>query len=288
MTELRDRTPTPAPAPSQAPANPGANPGADEADPLHNLYRMSRTAGLGSGDYVAINNTAIAALVLGLASATALLWPVGLVVAGAAIVVGVLAMIQIRSSNGTQTGIGIAAGGILLALVLGGATAGKMLLSAAQHRRDEAKISELVKRLNDLIVAKQYGQAYQTLFSDSFKQTFTEAEFTRRWEQNLPVMGEIRSIDWGKTAEIAEIRGTGEKRAVASSSVKFARFPDPATQPMGFVFHDGEWVIDQISQLFDPPKGSKGAGDNEPMPNPLDPQGPVFDIPGAKNPGSVR
>src|SRR4051794_26864016 len=156
MTELRDRTSTPA-APSQAPAS-GTGTGG-EADPLHNLYRMSRTAGLGSGDYVAINNTAIAALLLGVASTLSLLWPAALVVAAAAIVCGILALIQISSSNGTQSGRALAALGILLALALGGVTGVKMVAASAQHRRDEAKIGELVKRLNDLIVAKQYGQA---------------------------------------------------------------------------------------------------------------------------------
>src|SRR5687768_9014661 len=149
MTELRDRTQTAA-TPQPVAGEPA---GGGEPDPLHNLYRMSRTAGLGSGDYVAINNTAIAALLLGLASALALLWPAALVVAAAAIVCGVVALLQIRSSNGTQTGRAFAVLGILLGLALGGATAGKIVMRRVEHRRDEAKIGELVKQLNDLIVA---------------------------------------------------------------------------------------------------------------------------------------
>jgi hypothetical protein len=274
MTELRDRTP---PATTSQPAAP--NPGTGEADPLHNLYRMSRTAGLGSGDYVAINNTAIAALLLGLASTFALLWPAALVVAAAAVVCGILALIQIRSSNGTETGRTFAILGMLLGIGLGGATAGKMMLRGFEHRRDEGKIDELVKQLNDKIVAKQYGQAYQTLFSDNFKQTFTEAEFTRRWEANIPMMGEVQAIGWGRRAEIDTVRGTGEKRGVASSTIKFAKFPDVATQPISLLYHDGEWVIDGIAQIFDKPKGGADSS-NDSAPNPLDPQGPIFKIPG--------
>src|SRR3954447_25417468 len=107
MTELRDRTPTPT-TPSQGPAASGAAGTSGEADPLHNLYRMSRTAGLGSGDYVAINNTSILALILGLAGVLSMLYPLLLIVSAAAVVCGVFAFVQIRSSNGTQTGRGFA------------------------------------------------------------------------------------------------------------------------------------------------------------------------------------
>src|SRR5688572_26011279 len=99
MTELRN--PTSSQTSSTATASKSVS---AEADPLHNLYRMSRTAGLGSGDYVAVNNTSVLALLLSLASLLSLLSPWVLVVCVAAIVCGVLALKQIRSSNGTQTG----------------------------------------------------------------------------------------------------------------------------------------------------------------------------------------
>jgi hypothetical protein len=278
MTELRDRTQPPA-----TPQPAATDPGAGAADPLHNLYRMSRTAGLGSGDYVAINNTAIVALLLGLASTFALLWPAALVVAAGAVVCGILALIQIRSSNGTETGRTFAILGILLGIGLGGAAGGKIVLRGFEHRRDEAKIDELVKQLNDKIVARQYGQAYQTLFSEDFKKAFSEAEFSRRWESHIPMMGDVESINWGKRAEIETVRATGEKRGIASSIIKFKKFPDVATQPITLLYHDGEWVIDGISQIFDKPKPG-GADSNDSAPNPLDPQGPIFKIPGTEGP----
>src|SRR3954471_20757728 len=107
MTELRDSTSTTAANP-----RPAGDPAPDAADPLHNLYRMSRTAGLGSGDYVAINNTAILSLILGLAGVLSVLYPLLLVVSAAALVCGILALVQIRSSNGTQSGRAFAALGI--------------------------------------------------------------------------------------------------------------------------------------------------------------------------------
>src|SRR5687768_5111201 len=108
MTDLRDK-----PA-LQAAGSTGAATADPAPDPLHNLYRMSRTAGLGSGEYVAINNTSVIAFLMGVASVLALLNPFLLVFAVVAVVLGVMALIQIRSSNGTQTGRAFAIAGILL------------------------------------------------------------------------------------------------------------------------------------------------------------------------------
>jgi hypothetical protein len=279
MTDLRERTPTATTASGAAAGAPG------DADPLHNLYRMSRTAGLGSGDYVAINNTSIVALLLGLASSLALLFPSAIVVGAAAVVCGIIALVQIRSSNGTETGRVFAALGILLGLGLAGAAAGKLVIANVQHRRDEAAIGQVIKQLSDHIVAKRYSEAYQTLFSDNFKGAFNEAEFARRWEAHIPVLGEIQSIGWGGRAEIQDVRATGERRAVVSSSAKFSKFPDSATQPIGLVYHEGEWMIDSIAQLFERAKPGGGPEDEQQQPNPAQPQGPAFSIPGTGNPG---
>ena len=169
MTDLRERTPTATTPPGRRHLR---RPG-DAADPLHSLYRMSRTAGLGSGDYVAINNTSIVAMLLGLASSLALLFPTAIVVGAAAVVCGILALVQIRSSNGTETGRVFAVLGILLGLALGGRAAAKLVIANVQHRRDEAAIGQVIKQLNDHIVAKHYAEAYQSLFSDNFKGPLT-------------------------------------------------------------------------------------------------------------------
>jgi hypothetical protein len=97
------------------------------------------------------------------------------------------------------------------------------------------------------------------------------------------MMGDVESISWGKRAEIETVRATGEKRGIASSIIKFKKFPDVATQPITLLYHDGEWVIDGISQIFDKPKPG-GADSNDSAPNPLDPQGPIFKIPGTEGP----
>jgi hypothetical protein len=243
MTDFREPT-----ASSVTPTGAAVSPSSGDA--LHNLYRMSRTAGLGSGDYVAINNTSILALLLGLASLLAILFPLMAVIPVLAVVVGVMALVQIRSSNGTQSGRVFATLGILLGIVLGGATIGKMVMAGVQERRDEAAIDGVIKRLSDFIVAKQYSQAYQTLFSEDFKKNISEKDFETRWESFVPAVGNVVSIGWGGRAEFVHIKETGITRAIATGTMKFEKF-DNAQQPFVFVNRDGEWVIDEVKQLFD-------------------------------------
>src|SRR5215212_4817149 len=92
-----------------------STPRAADDDPLAHLHKMSTTAGLGSGDYVAVNGTAVFALLVGLASALALMSEVLLILPLVAIVASVMAWQQIRNSNGTQTGKGLAIAAMVLA-----------------------------------------------------------------------------------------------------------------------------------------------------------------------------
>src|SRR6478736_4490875 len=92
-------------------------------DPLASLHKMSTTAGLGSGDYVAINPVAIFAIIMGVASALALFEETILLLLPAAAIVGaIIALRQIGKSSGTQTGRGLAIAAIVLALIFGGYT----------------------------------------------------------------------------------------------------------------------------------------------------------------------
>src|SRR3954469_7316845 len=95
-------------------------------DPFLKLHKMSTTAGLGSGDYVAINGTAIAALLLGIASALVLFGlHLLLLIPLAGLVCAILAFRQITDNNGTQTGRGLAAVGLVLSIGFGGFSIGK-------------------------------------------------------------------------------------------------------------------------------------------------------------------
>lgn len=277
MSDLRDPN-----APETRPAGATTGNGASAAtapDPLHNLYRMSRTAGLGSGDYVAINNTSILALVLGLASVLSWWFPLMMIAAVAAVVCGILALVQIQSSNGTQTGRAFALLGILSALALGGASIGSLVLARMEQRRDEQAIGQLVKELSDQIVAKNYAQAYNTLFTDRFKQDFGPDAFAATWERFVPSAGAVREIGWGQRAEFEPVTATGEKRAVAQSALKFEKFDEPARQAMRFARSEGKWLIDGINQLFEKAPPTRGAPGAPAMPDPSRPLGPMLPPP---------
>src|SRR4051794_11833123 len=102
------------------PTTDSSSPQTSEAgsETLAHLYKMSTTSA-GGQEYVAINGMAIAALLLGFGSLLALVSNVLLVVPLASVIFGVAAVLQVRGSNGTQTGRGFAVAGIALALLIG-------------------------------------------------------------------------------------------------------------------------------------------------------------------------
>jgi hypothetical protein len=275
MTDLREPTTPPQPTPPAV----SANDAAAAADPLHNLYRMSRTAGLGSGDYVAINNTSVLALILGLAGVLSMLYPLLLIVSAAALVCGILALVQIRSSNGTQSGRTFAILGILLALGLGGLAAARLAIGGIETHRDEAAIDVLVQRLSKLLVEKKYEEAYRTCFSDGFKGQFTEQEFVDRVRPFERFSGGIKSFDWGKKADIQSSRATDIKRATAGSIIRFNGVSDVATQSIGFVKENDEWRVDGIQSIFEKDTRARSGGGGQPAPQ--QEPAPTFTLPGA-------
>ena len=245
MTDVRDN---PAPAPLGGSGTAAAT--APAADPLHNLYRMSRTAGLGSGEYVAINNTAVAAFLMGLASVLALLSPYLLLFVIAAVILGAMALLQIGSSNGTQTGRAFATVGMLLALVFGGTTGGKMALAAADRRKAEAEVAEVIRQLGERLASREHAQAYGTLFSEKFREGFSEAEFTNRWESVERDAGPVKSVEWGGRAEIEPARGNAPPRAAVRALFRFEKVAEPTPLAVALSQQEGEWVIESLGEFL--------------------------------------
>src|SRR5687768_2615927 len=89
-------------------------------DPIASLHRMSTTAGVGSQEYVAINNVAIVAAILGLCTALGFLGPFFLILGLAGVICGFVALKEIRNSNGTQSGKLLAWLGVFLSVALAG------------------------------------------------------------------------------------------------------------------------------------------------------------------------
>jgi NADH:ubiquinone oxidoreductase subunit K len=235
---------------------------------------MSRTAGLGSGEYVAINNTSVVAFLMGLASVLALLNPFLLLFAVAAVVLAVMALIQIRSSNGTQTGQAFAIVAILLALLFGGTTGGKMALAQAERRRNEAEVVKVINLLGERLSKREYTQAYATLFGDKFKENFSEEVFITRWEGVERDAGRVVSVNWAGRMELEPARGTAGPRAATKANFRFEKFPQDSPLTLALVEQDGEWVIDQIGEMFNADAERRRAQERNPRQSPM--QGPQF------------
>src|SRR6476620_7587606 len=110
------------------------------ADPLSSLYKMSRTAGLGTTEYVAINGAAVTAAILGVASSLALMADILLVIPLVGLVFAIVAIRQISYSNGMQGGKLLAWGGLVLCLAFAGIVVGGEVKEQMGHRSDTEQI----------------------------------------------------------------------------------------------------------------------------------------------------
>lgn len=133
---------------------------------------MSRTAGVGLQDYAAINTLAVTSLILGAASFLVILFadaPVLLAVPLLAIVIGAIAFVQVRTSNGTQTGATLAALGVLLGVGFAGYWGVSTYSTAAANRQHAADITAVAEQLGAYLANDDYSAAYQ-LFDERFRQ----------------------------------------------------------------------------------------------------------------------
>lgn len=245
MTELKDPT-----APSPAPPPAGTR---DGPDPLASLHKMSTTAGITSQEYVAINIPSILALLVGLASVLAVLSPVLLILPVAGVVIGLVALSQIRASNGTQTGRGFAWLGIILSVAIG---AFVLVAAAVERNRTAADRAEIVRQIEQLgrhVAAKEYDQAY-TMFSDRFHGRVDRARFDAVWDglHAFQGFGKMHGMQWNQTDVLfEEDAGSGTRVATAYAWVLFDKTgQERPRHPLLFRKVGDNWVIDDAPQMF--------------------------------------
>lgn len=233
--------------------NPTETPSGD--DPLSHLHKMSRTAGLGTTDYVAVNGTSIVALILGLASGLSLFDRVLLAIPVVAIVLAVIAIFQIKDSNGTQTGKGLAALGILLALVFVGLVGGKWATETFSNREDEQAISKVVSDLDQSLRAGKYADAYQRLCAERFTSRFSEQTFMDTWKHLVEGTKDYKGLTGMRSNGRMEFEinpDTEQKSAVSMTIVDFG--VNSSRMAMVFVKDpSGKWQILDIPDLFKAP-----------------------------------
>ncbi len=222
----------------------------DAADePLAKLYHMSATAGVGTQEYVAINPFAVIAVVLGLASALLLmgwnyptLFYVLLVIPLAGLIFALMAISQIRNSNGTQAGIWWAVGGVLLSLVFAGTVTAHHIQRRIEADRQQQAVATLAERFGQAVMAGDYAAA-RDLFTPEFQQVWSLEQFRGHLERVLvsETLGKLRAIRPGPRAAIEDF--AGGQRAVGRLMFDFEKLDG---QPLVIRYErapDGDWKI---------------------------------------------
>lgn len=225
-------------------------------DPLASLHRMSNTAGLSSQEYVAVNLTAVAAILAGLATGLIFLSPLWLAVPVLAIVLGLVALRQISSSNGTQTGRLLAWAGILLAVGIGGFQLGSQFIERQRKQPMEAQVLAVCDTLAQSVIKEDYPKAWG-LFSDRFR---TEKKldfkaFSQQWTriQGSHEAGKIKSL---KSNGLVDLQPGPMAATMLLMEMEKSAYVGRYTVVMSQ--HNGVWQIDDLAAIFPTPQQQQG------------------------------
>jgi len=220
---------------------------------------MSPTAGVATTDYASINTTAIAAIILGVASLLYLLNPYLLVLPVAGLICGFLAVRQIRSSNGTQVGGGLALTGLIFSLVIGGLVAGTQIVHTIKNRMEESEVSAVIQTIGQHIFDEQYDAVY-ALSSPRLQDRVGQEGFRSGLAMlnSIPQLGKVESLQWNGEPMVFERNpDTGAEHCVVMALEKVHALSDPVRELMGFEKISGKWLLDELPRAFPPPKPAK-------------------------------
>jgi hypothetical protein len=232
------------------------------ADPLARLHHMSTTAGITTQEYVAINVASVVTVILGMLSLSVLLFhqPVLLVIPVAAIVFGLVALRQIRDSNGTQWGRPLAWTGIVLAVLLGGGDLAQGFVKGRAQASDQQQVAQLISKLGEHLARNEDAAAY-ALFTDRFRQQTKFEAFTAKWETVRKNVGPVKTADWNGVAMRFERDGNGTLYAMAVAKIEFnTTKATDGRQQFNVRKSPGGWEIDAIPLLFTQDRKKTGAG----------------------------
>jgi hypothetical protein len=237
--------------PTVVTASPAQSGAAD--DPLLRLHKMSTTAGVGSTDYVAINGTAIAAIVVGFASLLVFVNHTLLFIPLVGIICAILALRQIRDSNGTQAGGGLAIVGLLMSLGIGGWVGAAELTESSRTRADRNEIKSLIAQLGEDIKSGAFDAAYEKT-GPGFKQKVSKTQFVERMTgaRSNPVFGTLQRIE-SNDLVVFQKASDGTETGVAAALFRFDKTNEPFRQTMNYRKSDGQWQLDAMPDLFPPP-----------------------------------
>jgi hypothetical protein len=224
-----------------------------DGDPLLHLHKMSTTAGLGSQEYVAVNVTAVIAVLFGLASLLAIASPVLLIFPLVGVALGVVALRQIKQSNGTQTGAALAIAGLALSGIITAVLLCYQGFQVLQRRADQRALASLCQKYGELLDQRKFAEAYD-LFDSDFQIRVSKQAFISQLTsmQSQPLMPPIEAISWNGLAEFHS-DDAGTQTADAMVKVYFKGSASEVRIAAHFRrTGDGPWMIDNLPDQFPP------------------------------------
>jgi hypothetical protein len=212
---------------------------------------MSRTAGLGSGDYAAVNGISVAAVLFGVGSALVVLDAVFLLVPVIAIVLAIIAWVQIKNSAGTQTGRGLCISAIVLALACTAFLGSKQLMAYLEKRRNMGDVASLAEALGKDLAAQNYDAAYAR-FSETFRSRVPRDEFAAKFKQFESYVGRVEGMQWNERIQFDVDNKTNQPLA-STLAVIDAASDRPIREEMRFRKAGGSWQVEDLPFLFPTP-----------------------------------
>lgn len=226
------------------------NAGADEH--FAHLHKMSTTAGLGSGDYVAVNIPSVIAILLGIASSLCLMDLYFLVVPAAGVICAILALMQIRRSSGTQTGTLLAIGGLVISIAFAGTVGYRALTEYLANSRESDAIVAVINQFEADAKSSNWSHAY-TLMGPAFTDKVNEKAFEDNWKafESSPFYGHVASVTWNGHLVTFTDTASGGRYAKALVRIHYTKSAETqTTHEMMFHFVNGTWKIEAISSFF--------------------------------------
>lgn len=239
--------------PSVASTEPTAGELAHGTEALSHLAKMSGTGStFGATDYVAIHPAAVAALIIAFASALSLLVSLFLFLAVISIACALFAIYKIRNSNGTQSGYGLAIGGILVSLVIGAVVGARETREWMTVRDETNAAAAEIARFGQELHAGNYDNAYDGMLTEDFRSRLDRVTFRRTFEdlQQLPNVGQIESMEWNQEPMLIQTMADGDIRLTSMALLHCKNLQTPGHEYIVVNNKEGTWKIDGLPHLF--------------------------------------
>lgn len=250
-------------------------------DNLAKLHRMSRTAGLATTDYAAVNVAAVMTAILGVASFLAIVDRVFLVIPVAGVIVGIIALTQVLGSNRTQTGLLVAILGLAACAGFSGVSGYRYVSYLQRQAKDQKVLADIAEEFGKHLAAENYDAAYgmfDARLKDRVSKKQLEAFIALQVQRSF---GKVRKVQPPTVFQIDEATDDTGARMAQGIAVLETENPPPQGQQIRptivYRYVNEQWQIFNIPEFF-PPQNDQTSG----PPIPSGPMGPM--LPGAPAP----